>query len=406
MQILTDNKVRSLVEPGKYSDGKVPGLFLKVGTTSKLWRLKYRLHGKEGLFAIGSYPDVSIAKAREIAQEARSSVANGVAPLKAHNAKIEARKATDAMTFRAVAEKYLKHRSDLVANSMKGHRLALKNHIFPVIGDRPVTEVKVSHIAEVIDNLGEKRVMAQRVLGLMKSVLAHAEVRGYIDQNVAAGRHKLLKPVETTNHKAFTDPVELRKYLEKLDTAKNGVSVLSALRMLVVLPVRPGELVEMRWEQVDLDAGEWRYVVSKTARDKKRGEHIVPLPTQVVSLLRELKERAVVDSKGRGWVLPSPLDAAKPIGRDALLAAQLNGLGYDRGTISTHGFRATFRTMARKHLKVDVTVLELMLSHKMPGTLSDTYDRDDYLPERREAAQKWADYLDGLHAESTAKLDQ
>jgi integrase len=399
MKALTDARVRTLTEPGKHTDGTVPGLYLEVGKLlkngkpSKNWRLKYRLHGKENRYAIGSYPDISLVRARELAQEARTSVASGIAPLKAKTTLVQAQRAAQDCTFRVIAEKYVLHRSDLVENTQKGNRGKLENHIYPILGDMPVTEIKAGDISTVIERLGEKRVMAKSVLGLIKAVLGYAQVRGDTEQNVAAGRHKLLKPILTKHHSAILDPVELGKYLRKLDLALNSVSVLSALRLLVILPVRPNEMVSMRWEQLDLGAAQWVFTVKK---GKKPREHVVPLPRQALDILRALEARRVVDKAGKGWVFPSPLDAARSISRDSLLAALLNGMGYERGTITAHGFRASFRSLARKHLGIDRVVLELMLSHLLPGPLGDAYDRDDYLDERRDAAQQWADYLDRL----------
>ncbi|AZC76273.1 integrase, putative [Pseudomonas chlororaphis subsp. piscium] len=406
MKALSDARVRTLTEPGKHTDGVVPGLYLEVGkprkngkSGSKLWRLKYRLHGKENRYAVGAYPVIGLAEAREIAWEAKRSVASGIAPRQAKIALTQAQRATQECTFRVIAEKYVLHRSDLVEKTQKGNRGKLDNHIYPVIGDLPVTEIKAGDVSTVIERLGDKRVMAKSVLGLIKAILGYAQVRGDTDQNVAAGRHKLLKPIQTKHHSAILDPAELGRYLRKLDSASNGISVLSALRLLVILPVRPNEMASMRWEQIDLSTAQWFFTVKK---GKKPREHVVPLPKQALDILHTLELRRVVDKAGRGWVFPSPLDAAKSIDSSSLLAALLNGLGFERGTITAHGFRASFRSLARKHLGIDRVVLELMLSHLLPGPLGDAYDRDDYLDERRTAAQQWADYLDSLRERALA----
>ena len=399
MKALSDTRIRSLSEPGRYTDGTVPSLYLEVSKPkadgkpgSKLWRLKYRLHGKENRYAIGAYPDISLARARELAQEARTSVANGVAPLKAKTALVEAEKLKETHTFKAVAEKFLLTKAKLAAKTLAGYRGGLENHIYPLIGHLPIAEVKYSHALELVDRLSDSTAMVKHVLSLLKMVLDHAEGR-FVEGNVLAGRRIKLPTHKKVSRKALEDPVDLGNFLCLLDEypKRNGISVLSALRLLTLLPVRPVELVCMRWQDVNLDEAKWVYQVSKTGRVLQ-----VPLQTQALEILRTLKAESLTD-----WVFPSPMHAARHIARDSLLAGLIHSLGCERGSISAHGFRATYRTLGEEEpLSIDPIVLELALGHKMPGVLGDTYARAQLLDKRRAAAQQWADYLDVLKAES------
>jgi integrase len=400
---LSDAFVRSVDQSGKYADGEVPGLFLQVKTSlksakpaSKYWRLKYRLHGKENLFAIGRYPDISLKEARDIARSARRDVANHIAPLKAKTAKIEAQLLSEVRTFRYVAEQWLNFKSaELVTKSLSGFRGALDNHVLPAIGHKPVSEIKLEHITEIITELRRKRTMAMatRVRTIIRAVLGFAEGRGWVERNVALSNIEELKIRHVvTSNPAIERPADLGRFLLRLDDCCDGI-VTTAMRLLVMLPVRPGELAKMRWEDVDLVGADWRYVVSKT-KHLNRAKHIVPLPEQALVLLRELRKTRVVDDEGNGWVFGSPVHPGNPIDPTSMLKSYQRI--WPEYKITAHGFRATYRTIAHEHLGIDPIVLELSLSHRMPGALGAVYARAQLLGQRREAAQQWTDYLDQL----------
>jgi integrase len=149
----------------------------------------------------------------------------------------------------------------------------------------------------------------------------------------------------------------------------------------------------MRWEDVDLVGADWRYVVSKT-KHLDKNKHIVPLPEQALILLRELHRTRVVDEEGKGWVFVSPVYPGRPINPTSMLKSFQRI--WPEYNITAHGFRATYRTIAHEHLGIDPIVLELSLSHRMPGALGAVYARAQLLAQRREAAQQWANYLDQL----------
>ncbi|MBF6029836.1 integrase arm-type DNA-binding domain-containing protein [Pseudomonas sp. P115] len=405
---LSDAFIRTLTEPGKHADGEVPGLYLEVRPSSKagknpskFWRLKYRLHGKENRFSIGAYPDIGLKEARDIARGARRDVANHTAPLKAKTAKIEAQLVNEERTFAYVAEQWLAFKSaDLVTKSIAGFRGALKNHILPAIGKQPVSQIKLEHITAIITELRRQRTMAmaRRVRTLIRAVLGFAEGRGWVERNVALSNIEELKIRHiVTSNPAIERPADLGRLLLRLDDCNDG-SVATAMRLLVMLPVRPGELAQMRWEDVDLIGADWRYVVSKTQHLDK-SKHIVPLPEQALVLLRELSRTRVVDEEGKGWVFGSPIYPGRPINPTSMLKSFQHI--WPEYAITAHGFRATYRTIAHEHLGIDPIVLELSLSHRMPGALGAVYARAQLLAQRREAAQQWANYLDLLRRSAT-----
>ncbi|MGF6391369.1 tyrosine-type recombinase/integrase [Pseudomonas plecoglossicida] len=400
---LTDAFVRAVTEPGKYADGEIPGLYLEIRASSrsgkpvsKHWRLKYRLHGKENRFSIGAYPVVGLKAARESALSARRDIANHIAPLKAKVAKIEAQLLNEERTFEYVAESWLAFKSgELVSKSLAGFRGALRNHVYPIIGTKPVTEIKLEHIGSILTALRRtgSMAMAKRVRTIIRAVLGFAEGRGWVDRNVALSNIEELKVRHVvTSNPAIEKPDDLGRFLLRLEDC-NLSAVSNAMRLLVMLPVRPGELAMMRWEDVDLAGADWRYIVGKT-RHLDKSKHIVPLPEQALALLRSLMKTRVVDDQGKGWVFTSPVYPGRPINPTSMLKSfQRIWPEYD---ITAHGFRATYRTIAHEHLGIDPIVLELSLSHRMPGALGAVYARAQLLGQRRDAAQMWADYLDQL----------
>ncbi|KGK24269.1 tyrosine-type recombinase/integrase [Pseudomonas plecoglossicida] len=398
---LTTLQIDALKKPGKHRvGGEGCGyLYLEISKAGgKVFRLKYRLDGKENRYTIGAYPQVGVREAREEARRAWALIEQGQHPIAAkHAAKEEARQAAvlaQENVFRVIAERYLNKKTTLAASTLAQYQRALENHVYPVLGDMPVADIKVSHVDAIIQRLEGKPTMARYALGVTKAVLGYAEVLELVSRNVARGKGDLLPDHATKSHTAFTKPTEyaqLGDLLRRLDAYDGPVG--NALRLLARVACRPGEIVAMHWRDVNLDKGEWRYIITKTKGEGGKPKlQFVPLSRQSVAILRPLYEA----SEGRGYVFPSPGNAAGHIQADSLLVAMVNGLGYKRGTISAHGFRASFETIAYEQLGVDKVTLELMLGHKMPGVLGDTYLRAELEGQRRDAAQRYSDFLDEL----------
>ena len=239
--------IEGKAKPGKYSEGTIKGLFLKASSTSQLWRLKYSLNGEENTYSIGIYPDISVDQARILAQEARTAVANGIAPRHARATKEEAKRTQEAWTFKKVAEQWLEHNSHLAPKTLSGHRGTLKNHLCPVLGDVPVTEIAVRHVRTILERLTTSPTMARHSLTLLRMILGHAMDHELVSQNVAIGREGLLKKHKTKHHAALETPDDLAEFLRRLnDYVAYNDPVISALWLLVLLPVRPAELTGMK----------------------------------------------------------------------------------------------------------------------------------------------------------------
>lgn len=409
----SDADARSIDKPGKYPEGSIPGVFLHVTETAKVWRLKYRLHGVGGLFTIGKFPDIGHARACELGQEARTWVAEGHKPLDMKRDRIAAQLEKEAWTFQRVTDLWLVYKSKKAAKTQAGYRSVLNNHVLPRLGALQVERIQYTQIRDLILGLANYPAAAKQAHLVVRSVLEYAIDLGVLTDNIAARRINLVQRPKTVHHAAITTPHALAEFIRRLNDT-NSSTIVSGLWLMLMLAVRPNELVQMRWEQLDLDKGEWRYYMSKTKKT-----HIVPLPAQAVGQLRLLKERqqesraaqvpTPFGNDGRssaepvliGWVLPSRQRAGRPIASISLLR-QIRALGYDKGELTAHGFRKTFRTIAHEVLEIDYVVLELCLGHKQPGTsgLNDTYSAVLLLKKRREAMQQWADYIEGLWFEA------
>lgn len=392
---LSDARLKALHrEPvqGKHTDGTVPGLYCECTVAGNLlWRLKYRLNGKENRAALGAYPDVGLAEARRRAQEARTLIAGGVAPVEHKRTERAAQEARAAQTFEAVARQW----ADLRAKNVEPrthakHLRTLERHAFPRVGAMPVGDLRWSHIAALVPAINDRPATARLLVGLCRRVLAYAVAHELAERNVVVdavghrGTADVLPKAKPKHRAAFETPEALAGFLRALDAMPLRGSFL-ALRLLVMLPVRPVELCAMRWCDVDLDAGTWSYRMGKVARAQ-----VAYLPSQAVELLRGMH-------KVGEWVFPAPADKHKHIARNALLAG-IRRLGFDESDCTAHGWRATFRTLGAEVLDIDSDVLELALGHKLADKHRGAYNRVKLEAKRRAAAQAWADYLDGIKA--------
>ncbi len=404
----SDKDARDITAPGKYPVGSVPGVFLHVTPTAKVWRLKYRLHGVGGLFTIGKFPDIGHARACELGQEARSWVAEGHKPLDMKKARIAEKLEKEAWTFQKVTDLWLAYKSDKAAKTQAGYRSVLNNHILPRLAPLQVERIQYSDLRDLILGLSEYPAVAKHAHIVVRGILDYAINLGVLKENIADRRVNLVRRPKTVHHAALETPDALKEFIGRLNDTTSS-TVVSALWLAMLLAPRPNELVQMRWEQLDLDKGEWRYLMSKVDR-----HHIIPLPHQAIGQLRLIKER---QQEGRtaqmptpfgrlqkeaaltGWVFPSKQRAGRPIASISLLR-QIRALGYKSEEMTAHGFRATLATLGEEVVGIDPRILDACLGHKRDDTSHGAvYARGERLPQRREAMQRWADYIEELYFE-------
>ncbi|MGF6921745.1 tyrosine-type recombinase/integrase [Paraburkholderia sp. 40] len=391
---LTDIAVRSAApreRAYRLTDGG--GMYLEIAPSGgKYWRLKYRFGGRERRLALGVYPDVSLAAARRKRSAAREQLAAGIDPSDVKKADKRAARLNANNSFEGVARDWLEERKSVVQIGQHEKTLArLQNDVFPWLGKRPITEVDAPEILVVLKRIDSRgaRYSAHRVRSEISRVFRYAIKEGKAKSDPAKDLIGAIPPPIEKHFAALTEPAKVAEMLRAFDGFSGTFPVLCALKLAPMLFVRPGELRRAEWVQFDLDKGEWRYLVTKT-----RTQHLVPLATQAVALLRELQ---ALTGKGR-FVFPGARSTLRPMSEAAINAA-LRRLGYDTRTeITGHGFRAMARTILHEELEQKPEVIEHQLAHAVPDNLGSAYNRTKFIRERRVMMQLWADYLDKLKA--------
>ncbi len=392
---LTDTAIRKAKpadKPLRLFDGG--GMYLEISPVGgKLWRLKYRFAGKEKRLALGAYPTVGLAEAREKREDARKLLAAGVDPGEQRKALKIATAERAANSFEAVGAELLEMRKKKWAEgTMLRERRLLEKDLAPYIGSRPVADVTAPELLAALRKIEARGAneTARRARILAGQVFRYAIATGRAQRNPATDLVGALTLPQETHFASLTDPAAAAGLLRALHGYEGSPVVMSALKLAPLVFVRPGELRRARWADIDLDAADWRYVASKTGQP-----HIVPLALQAVEILRELHLLT-----GRGeYVFPSMRGKGRPMSENTVNAA-LRRLGYDSDTMTGHGFRAMARTILDEVLGFRPDYIEHQLAHAVRDPLGRAYNRTQHLPERRKMMQTWADYLDQLRTGS------
>ena len=375
-------------KPYKMQDGQ--GMYVLVAPNGgKYFRLDYRLNGKRQTLAIGGYPKISLADAREERKKAKEKVARGINP--PSQKAIKAAKAESlANNFEAVAREWGTKKVKGWAEPNNIYKRRLETHIFPRLGDKPIAELLPKDILACLRIIEERGTIetAHRTLQICGQVFRYAVHTGRIDRDTTADLKGALPPVKSEHFAAITEPSQVGALLRAIDAYGGTFIVRSALQLAPLLFVRPGELQKAEWAHIDLKAKEWRFFVSKT-----QVQHIVPLSKQAVDILTSL---LAVTGRGR-YVFPSlrTTNGSNPMSPMTLSIA-LRALGYDKDIMTVHGFRAMARTILDEVLKYRVDFIEHQLAHAVKDPNGRAYNRTAHLTERHKMMQAWADYLDGL----------
>ncbi|QNU16007.1 integrase arm-type DNA-binding domain-containing protein [Thermomonas sp. XSG] len=381
-------KAKPAEKPLRLFDGG--GLYLEVMPTGgKLWRWKYRYAGKEKRLALGSYPDVSLANARERHAEGRRLLAAGIDPGEQRKAEKAATADRAANTFGAVAGEMIEQRSGKLSTVSRERAVRLLGYLAP-IANLPIAAVDGPLLLAAIRKI-EARGMetAHRARAFAGQVFRYGIATGRNRTNPARDLLGALAPVDGGHFASLTEPERVAPLLRALWGYQGGAVVQAALKVAPLVFVRPGELRTARWADIDLEAAEWRYTTAKTSTP-----HIVPLASQVVDVLRALHPLT-----GRGeYVFPSERGKHRPMSENTVNAA-LRALGYDSDTMTGHGFRAMARTMLDEILGFRPDFIEHQLAHAVKDPNGRAYNRTSHLAERRKMMQTWADYLDGLRTD-------
>lgn len=398
---LTDAAIRRAKpadKPQKLADGG--GLFLLITVAgAKSWRWKYRVAGKEKLLTLGLYPDVSLAKAREAREDARRLLASGVDPSEHRKAATASRAVADGESFEVITREWLAGRPWVPAYGKKVIAWFEKD-VFPYIGARRARDLKASDFLHVARRMEAREAFesAHRVMQNCGQVMRYAVATDRAERNPVADLRGALVPAPEKNHAAIVDPGQLGGLLRALHAYHGTPVVQAALKLAPMVFVRPGELRQAEWTEVDLDAAVWSI---PAARMKMRQAHIVPLARQAVEVLAELRQ---ITGHGR-YVFAGGRTDKRPMSEVAVLAA-LRVMGFDKDTVTGHGFRATARTLLDEVLGYRPDIIEHQLAHAVKDPNGRAYNRTTHLVERTRMMQEWADYLDRLRTGTVVQLRQ
>ncbi len=388
-------KAKSGQKLRRLADGN--GLFLEIKPNgAKWWRYRYRkpITRKDTMLSLGKYPAVSLANARKARADAEELLQAGIDPADHRRLENERLRQVAANTFEAVAQDW---RDNCLSRKSPAHLKRtwgiVSRCLMPYLGRQPMTEIKAPDILAVL-RIHEKRGRldtAKRALQFTGQIFRWGIQTGACEVDPTPALKGALPPTKTKHMAATTDPIMVGGYLRAFDSFQGGLVVATAVRLLPLLFCRPGELRTMRWEDIDLETREWRYTASKTDTD-----HLVPLSTQAIALLKEIQP--LTGHLPGGWVFIGGRSPLRPMSEAAINAAYRR-LGIDTKTeLTGHGWRSVARTLLHERLNYPPEVIEHQLAHAVPDNLGTAYNRTKFIDQRKEMMQAWADYLDKLKA--------
>jgi integrase len=393
---LSDTKVKTLKTKGKHFDGD--GLYLELTAIgSKLWRLKYRFAGTEKLLALGTYPSVKLATARELKDLAKSQIAAGIDPSNEKRVQ-KAKLALDAaQTVKACAEAWIDHMSPKWG---QGTKLAVissfERDVYPLIGSRSISTILAKDIikaAKTVEARGATD-QAARLLQRLKSFTRWATVNQIVETNPSGD----IKPDDVLKKRVVINRPslhkdQLRDFMVRLQDYQGDAVVAAGIRFLALTALRPGEVRHLEWSDIDFKT---KTLAIPASRMKMGREHRVPLSTQALSVLEQIKPL----NGHRTLVFSSIRKPGFPMSENTLNLG-LQRMGFQA---TSHGMRSTFSTIANESLNFKPEVIEAALAHVRGDKVAAAYNRTDYFNERTKLMQWWANFLDSSARHSSQEI--
>ena len=372
-------------KPYKLADGD--GMFLLVTPSGgKYWRLKYRIGGKEKLLALGIYPEVSLADARKRRMKAREALAAGDDPGEVKKEAERKKVVESANLFELVAREWLENRRhEWAPSSFRVKLIYLERYVLPALGPKPITEIKPLQVLDFLRSIESRGTLdtARRVNQMCAQIFRYGIATGRAEYNPVPDLKGALK-TPVVKHRAYLKEKELPDFLRALEAYNGKPLTKLALRLLLLTFVRTLELRGAEWEEIDWEAGLWRIPAE---RMKANAEHVVPLARQAIEVLSTVRGY----SSHRQFIFPNDHNPSAYMSENAMLYA-LYRMGY-HSRATGHGFRSTASTILNEQgFRPDV--IERQLAHTERNSVRAAYNHAQYLAERREMMQWWADYLD------------
>jgi integrase len=391
---LTENRLRTLKPKDKsYKVADHRGLYIEVTPSGgKLWRFRYRIGNVEKKLAIGPYPEINLKQARNAADAARHSVAEGGDPAFEKRKKKIRDEFLSAQTFEAVAREYIEQM--MVKNGLAQATLVKANYFLeqltPAIGNRPIHEIEPFEVLAPLKRLEAtgKHETAKKCRSFAGRVFRYGVATTRCKSDPTAMLKGALVTPRAQHYAAILEPKELGGLLRAIDDYTGYLVTKYALQIAPHVFVRPGELRHAEWREIDLEDGVWKIPAGKM---KARRPHAVPLSKQVVGYLTDLATMLGTE----GYVFPSARSGKRPMSENTLNAA-FRRMGYSKEELTAHGLRATASTFLNESGLWNPDAIERALAHGDSNVVRGIYHRGKHWDERVRMAQWWSDYLDEL----------
>lgn len=424
---LTDTKLRNL-KPGEkaYQEADEGGLFVEVMPGgAKVWRLRYRLAGKQEKVTLGDYPTYSLGEARTWRDNCKALAGRGLSPMAlkrgdpvpddtapavkemaqafvrnwcmkaVERAKVKEAEAKAADTVEAFALRWYAEIAEPANSSPRNIKRILDKDVIPALGAKQIADVTVTDILAITDKIKNRGAdqMALQTRNVLKRLFAYAIAREKTTFNPAAAIEAKFIAQAKSRDVALT-PEEVGRLLRAIYQSSMKRAHKLALHLLILCMVRKSELIEAKWEEIDLDRAEWSIPGERMKKDKP---HLVPLSRQAVAMFEELKGLA----SGSDWVFPSRGDLKQPIAKSTLNVA-VRALEIEVRDFVIHDFRRTASTHLHE-AGFNSDWIEKALAHETKG-IRGVYNRAQYADQRREMLQWWADFVDSQIQDGRGKV--
>ncbi|GAA5555492.1 prophage integrase IntS [Acinetobacter schindleri] len=385
--MLTDaqiRKIKPLEKKKRYSDEK--GLYLEVTPAGgKFWRLKYRFNRKESTLTIGSYPEISLAQARRVRDEARIQLYQNIDPNAVKNQRLQ--QTDESILFKSLALEWMEDRKVVIKEATYLRDLSVfEKDLFPALGNLPIDQIKGKDVlacAKKIEERGAQE-MAKRSIPLAGRIFHFAIRKGIIEHDPTPHLQEALKP-RKVKHMARLDISEFPAFLLRMDNYHGNILVKTALLVMTLTFVRTSELINMEWSEIDFENRLWRIPAHKM---KMALPHIVPLSKQALELIESLKSLT-----GNKQFVFYNHSTAKPLSNNALLSA-IRTMGYT-GKMTGHGFRGLASTTLHEQGYMH-DAIEIQLAHTVGNAVSQAYNHAQHMDYRIKMMQEWSDFIDSL----------
>lgn len=351
-------------------------------TGTKAWQYRYKLNGSTNTYTIGTVGTIKSSKAREKCQEVKKLIQKGINPNQQKKSEIQTNVEEGKNTFQAIAEDWYAKQT-WTEKHAKNIKSRLEKDAFPIIGHKPITDITSRDIIAILRKIESRGAMdvAQRVCNYCSQIFDYALIQDLCENNPALGRAKFVNRPKVQHRKHLVEK-ELPKFIKKLNKV-DPTKMNLAVKLLLLTFVRPGELRQAKWEDINLKGAKW---IIPAECMKMGREHIVPLSKQAIEALKELQKIT-----GHSPLLfPGQKRAIQPVS-DVALIKKVKELTNEKSV--PHGFRHTASTILNEN-NFPPDHIEMQLSHVEENKVRGTYNKAQYLPQRKEMMQYWADYLD------------